>query len=177
MHETIVKLLFPLSCLVFLSVIVASNGANSEYKHRTKRKVVFSKSSKFFVRLNGKDNMLNYTEIFAHGWTFRINYDLPETIPKRHQFFKRDVHAELDGVADESLRGVYSCILKYVCERVSEVQAAPECGIFCGIGNIILSSLTAESEFFQAFVNKCEHHASNCPYVYKDAKFVYQPEL
>lgn len=49
MHETIVKLLFPLSCLVFLSVIVLSNGANSEYKHRTKRKVVFSKSSKFFV--------------------------------------------------------------------------------------------------------------------------------
>lgn len=45
--------------------------------------------------------MFNYNQIFAHGWSIRINYDLPETIPKRHQFFKRDVHAELGSISDE----------------------------------------------------------------------------
>lgn len=82
-------------------------------RHRVRRKVAFSKNSKFFVskllllilvpitllinqfRLNGKANSVPWVQIFAVGYAVRVNYDLPENIQKRHKFFKRDIHSEL----------------------------------------------------------------------------------
>ncbi|KAJ3666039.1 hypothetical protein Zmor_001495 [Zophobas morio] len=173
MQDTIIKMFLPLFFLMLLSIIPITNGINSEYKHRTKRKVVFSKSSKFFFRLNGKDNVLNYTEVFAHGWTIRMNYDLPESIPRRHQFFKRDVHAELDTITDESILGVYSCVLKYICESVANLKVADKCGMFCEIGSIIARTATMESAFFKSFIDKCDYHIDNCPYLLKNSVLGY----
>lgn len=61
----------------------------------------FNTSSLFQFRLNGKANVIPWNQIFAQGWALRINYDLPENIQKRHQFFKRDIHSDIEDIPDE----------------------------------------------------------------------------
>lgn len=59
---------------------------------------MYSNSPWFQFRLNGKDNLIPWTQIFAHGWGFRINWELPETLPRRHKFFKRETHDDIENL-------------------------------------------------------------------------------
>lgn len=138
--------------LNFLILIVATIQTQ-----RFKRQIVFQKSSKYFVsigkhfkaaksgilflqlRVNGKENMINHTDIFAHGWGVRVNWDLPDTLSKRFKLFKRDIHDNIETLRDGRAKEGFSCIVKYLCEyRDFMTSNEAECGIFCGIGRIIL---------------------------------------
>ncbi|CAH1974901.1 unnamed protein product [Acanthoscelides obtectus] len=90
-----------ITCFAVLVSQVLANSTELVQKHRIKRKVVFTKSSKYFFRFNGKLNSLNWTQIFAFGYTVRVNFDLPHDIPRRYQFFKRDIHEDIQNIPDE----------------------------------------------------------------------------
>lgn len=46
--------------------------------------------------------MFTYTTIFAFGYgSFRVNWDLPHDIPRRYQFFKRDIHEDIQNIQNE----------------------------------------------------------------------------
>ncbi|KAJ8938425.1 hypothetical protein NQ318_011864, partial [Aromia moschata] len=123
--------------LVFFCIVHANIQSIHQTKHRVKRKVVFTSSSKFFFRLNGKLNTLNYTTFFATGYSLRINYDLPSTIPKRYKFFKRDIHRDITSIPDESAVRQFSCVVAHFCNVMSSILMSKNCGFFCGIINII----------------------------------------
>lgn len=55
----------------------------------------------FKVRFNGRENVINRTDIFAHGWGVRVNYDLPDTIQNRFKLFKRDIHNHIENIPNQ----------------------------------------------------------------------------
>ncbi|XP_060527186.1 uncharacterized protein LOC132702524 [Cylas formicarius] len=149
----------PLRLLVLLVAFLCLAVA----KHRVRRKVLFTKSSKFFFRLNGKDNMLNYTDIWAHGWGFRINYDLPHTVPKRNQFFRRDVHSDIANLDDPVLAGALSCALRPFCEMLTGHRGEGDnCGVLCGIASLIERTRGTEAAFFRSFADGCRAERTAC---------------
>ncbi|XP_066141817.1 uncharacterized protein [Euwallacea fornicatus] len=149
---------------LILVIFFSSLGEGTEFsiKRRVKRKVLFTKSSKFFFRLNGKENILNYTTLLAHGWGFRINYDLPSSLNQRLHFFKRDVHNDIDNIENPLFSNMVNCILKRVCLILSQPFMAENCGVFCGIGKIIARSQGIEADFFKTFGEKCHLYQERC---------------
>ncbi|KAF5307131.1 hypothetical protein FQR65_LT07115 [Abscondita terminalis] len=142
--------------------------------HRVKRKVLFSKNSKLFLRLNGKDNVIPWNQIFAHGWAFRINWDLPDTPLRRHKFFKREVEA-----ARKNLKHVqgYSCILKHICHFIKSIKISSNCGIFCKVGHIITQSRGVDVDFFHTVHDLCNDYVAECPHMFHDTGYSYNNNL
>ncbi|XP_050293764.1 uncharacterized protein LOC126734265 [Anthonomus grandis grandis] len=157
-------------CIALLTLygLFCVEGVEFSIKKRVRRKVLFTKSSKFFFRLNGKDNVLNYTTLIAHGWGFRINYELPSSLNQRTRFFKRDVHSEVENIQDPFISKIVNCVLKQVCGVLSQ-PFAQNCGIFCGIGRIIASSQGIEADFFRTFGKKCQLYQERCPASFEKA--------
>ncbi|XP_019772538.1 uncharacterized protein LOC109546148 [Dendroctonus ponderosae] len=148
---------------VLAYLLLNVDGTEFSIKKRVKRKVVFTKSSKFFFRLNGKENILNYTTLLAHGWGFRINYDLPHTLAQRMHFFKRDIHNDIEEIQNPMLANMVNCVLSKACAILSQPFVAKNCGIFCGIGKIVASSQGIEADFFKTFSGKCQLYHERCP--------------
>ncbi|GLV31721.1 uncharacterized protein CBL_07481 [Carabus blaptoides fortunei] len=82
-----------------------------------KRRVVFRKNSKLFLRLNGKEPILPFTTIFQHGWGFRMNWPLPDTIPGMHKIFRRDVSRDIQNILKQPELESYICILKHFSNK------------------------------------------------------------
>ncbi|KAL1506078.1 hypothetical protein ABEB36_005509 [Hypothenemus hampei] len=158
---------FKIFVLVIICFLLTFTDGEFSLKKRVKRKVVFTKSSKFFFRVNGKENMLNYTNILAHGWGFRINYDLPSTLTQRKQFFKRDVHQDIQNVQNPLISGLVNCILKRLCGILSQPYIVRNCGIFCGVVKIIMNSQGLEADFFKTFARKCQLYEERCPRIFE----------
>nr|CAI5851978.1 unnamed protein product [Callosobruchus analis] len=148
---------------VFISPAL-TNSTQLAAKHRIKRNVVFTKSSKYFFRFNGKLNTFNWTQIFAYGYTVRVNYDLPHDIPKRYQLFKRDIHEDIQNIPDELASQGFSCMLKHICDAYSTLSNATYCGFFCEIGKIVVSEEGMENRFFKRILDKCDHYRQRCPH-------------
>ncbi|CAG9772589.1 unnamed protein product [Ceutorhynchus assimilis] len=110
--------------IVLLVVDFLSFVESTEFslKKRVKRKVLFTKSSKFFFRINGKDNMLNHTTFFSHGWGFRINYELPSTVSQRRRFFKRDLHKDVEDIKDPILQNLYGQKSRFMANSVDKEE-------------------------------------------------------
>ncbi|XP_019868265.1 uncharacterized protein LOC109597079 [Aethina tumida] len=152
-----------LHCSVIILLCLHIESVNSHINHRVRRKVVFTKSSKFFFRLNGKDTVLNRSDIFAHGWAVRVNYDLPSTIPRRHQLFKRDIYSEMTSLPIESASEGFHCIFRHLCEMFTTVTNSQTSGFLSQIGGIITQSQGMEADFFKSFVEKCDYQTDTCP--------------
>ncbi|KAL3273270.1 hypothetical protein HHI36_014724 [Cryptolaemus montrouzieri] len=117
---------------------------------RVKRKIAFTKNSKFFIRLNGKTNVLNITSIFAHGWSIRINYDLPDSLQKMHKIFRRNTDS-FDG-ANGFPTLLSTLVRKKLCRTFNVPLNISTCGFFCEIKRIIHRSSGSQTEFLQSFL-------------------------
>ncbi|XP_030752611.1 uncharacterized protein LOC115879764 [Sitophilus oryzae] len=149
--------------VLILYMVFCVDSYEFSLKKRVKRKVLFTKSSKFFFRLNGKDNILNYTTLLAHGWGFRISYDLPSSLNQRLRFFKRDVHSDIENINNPIVSKLVYCVLAQVCSIVSQSFLAENCGIFCEIAKIIASARGIEANFFKSLADKCQLYQERCP--------------
>ncbi|KAF5299322.1 hypothetical protein FQA39_LY02495 [Lamprigera yunnana] len=134
-------------------------------RHRVKRKVLFSKNSKLFFRLNGKANVVPWIQILAHGWAFRVNWDLPDTTFRRHKFFKREIHNVQDNL--KNIHG-YSCVLSHICQYVNNIKISKKCGIFCEIGKIISRSQGVEVDYLYTMHDICRN-VGDCSNLFKDS--------
>ncbi|XP_018323162.1 uncharacterized protein LOC108735624 [Agrilus planipennis] len=144
--------------IVFFTLIVPL--CFTEHKNRLRRRVVFVKDSKFFMRLNGRINMLNYTTIFAHGWGFKIAYDLPTTMSKKKLFFKRNSDFNLEDFYSSWFDKVqFYHIMDQICKHFLR-DSTRRCGVSCKIQNIINSSNGTDGAFFQSFIEKCNHYSN-----------------
>ncbi|KAK9754874.1 hypothetical protein QE152_g819 [Popillia japonica] len=154
--------------IVYLGVLILCFVFNEcvcdERSHRVKRWLVFNKNSRFFARLNGKDNVVPWNTLITHGWGFRINYQLPDTENRKHRFFKRDIHGEIDKIQNPWGQQGYSCLMKFLCQIVGKIKASKICGMFCEIGNIIAESEGYDADFFYSLVSKCDIYNERCPY-------------
>ncbi|KAF7280671.1 uncharacterized protein LOC143195235 [Rhynchophorus ferrugineus] len=149
--------------LLVFYMLCSTQGYDFSVKKRVKRKVLFTKSSKFFFRLNGKDNILTYTSLLAHGWGFRINFDLPHTLNQRRLFFKRDVHEDIENIKNPVASTIANCVLAKVCSVFLQIFPSNKCGVFCGIAKIVASSQGLEADFFKSFGDKCQLYRERCP--------------
>ncbi|XP_044759104.1 uncharacterized protein LOC123316893 [Coccinella septempunctata] len=143
---------------LLLFYLLFSLGALTLNCDRVKRRVVFNKNSKFFIRLNGKTSVLNSTGIFAHGWAIRINYELPDSIPKMNKIFRRsapEAENEFSSLAT-------SCVSKHICQLFEHSQADSSCGFFCEIRNIIHSSKGPKADYLKSFLGDCLSYSQQC---------------
>ncbi|XP_045477367.1 uncharacterized protein LOC123682663 [Harmonia axyridis] len=146
--------------LLILLLVFPLNKLDLLNAHRVRRRVVFNQNSKFFIRLNGKTNVLNATGIFAHGWTIRINYDLPDTIPKINRIFKRDVGPPRE--EDKFSTLATSCVSNHICQFFTTSQNNTDCGFFCEIRNIIMSSSGPKAGFLKSYLENCHLSSQEC---------------
>ncbi|CAG9858043.1 unnamed protein product [Phyllotreta striolata] len=131
-------------------------------RSRVRRRVVFTKSSKYFYRFNGKLNTLPYNQIVAFGYTVRVNFDLPHDAKSRYLFFKRDIHEEISNMPDELAVQGFSCAMKHICMTFSNFQFSDSCGFFCDLGKIIMRENGTEAQFIRNFFSRCDHYMIAC---------------
>ncbi|KAK9887736.1 hypothetical protein WA026_000052 [Henosepilachna vigintioctopunctata] len=143
--------------LVLLLNVYQIDGSN-----RVKRKIVFNKNTKFFIRLNGKGDVLNATRIFSHGWAVRINYDVPDSMKKMRSIFKRNVGPQEE--ENEYSSFASSCISRQICQAFKFTDNNSTCGVFCGIRRIINESGGIQAEFLKSFLDNCYLNDYQCPY-------------
>ncbi|XP_071055593.1 uncharacterized protein [Onthophagus taurus] len=159
--------LFKFSVIVLLLIIINSGFCEEKNHSRVKRKLVFNKSMRFFSRINGKDNVIKWNTFIAHGWGFRINFELPDSLPKRHRFFKRDIHNEIENVPTTWGKQGFACMLKYLCEITARIRSSDQCGIFCEIGILIAESTGTDASFLRSLTSNCEKYKEKCPYPFE----------
>ncbi|KAG5889373.1 hypothetical protein JTB14_009166 [Gonioctena quinquepunctata] len=152
-----------LFAFIIVLLLCSAFGTNGVSKSRVRRRVVFTKSSKYFFRFNGKLSTLNYTTIVAFGYTVRVNWDLPHDTKNRFLFFKRDIHNDIENIPDELAQG-FSCALNHVCQVVSSFRKLESCGFFCEIGKIIARETGLEGNFFKSLMSRCDYYETLCPH-------------
>ncbi|XP_072395557.1 uncharacterized protein [Diabrotica undecimpunctata] len=145
-----------------LCAIVTTSASTEIAKSRVRRRVVFTKSSKYFFRFNGKLNTVPYNQVVAFGYTVRVNYDLPHDVKSRFQFFKRDIHEDLTNIPDQFAVQGFSCVMKHICQTFSNFEFTETCGFFCDLGKIILRENGTEATFIKNFFSKCSHYEELC---------------
>ncbi|XP_057665676.1 uncharacterized protein LOC130899624 [Diorhabda carinulata] len=159
-----------LTAIIFLSIFIYNIHCSTDLaRSRVRRRVVFTKSSKFFFRFNGKLNTLPYNQVVACGYTVRMNFDLPHDVKSRFTLFKRDIHDDISNIPNDynlenfrtAVQGL-ACVMKQICKTFSNLKFSETCGLFCDIGKIIMRDEGNDALFIKNFFSKCEHYEEVC---------------
>ncbi|XP_063219541.1 uncharacterized protein LOC134529398 [Bacillus rossius redtenbacheri] len=145
-----------------LLAAVATLAAGDPRSPRVKRRLVFLKGSKLFIRYNIKENVFPYTTIFAWAIGFKFTYDLP-TMPSETRFHRRSIYQDVETMMDQSGMNGRACVLRMLCEA-TDGGHSPD--LFLRILKRIFTVPDAEREHVHPYhvdSEQCESLAEDCP--------------
>ncbi|XP_069696615.1 uncharacterized protein [Periplaneta americana] len=150
--------------LIITMGTVISDVSGHIRSHRMKRKIVFVKGSKFFVRLNFKANTLPYTNVFAWAAGYKLNFELPQeakALPFRYH--RRSLYENFETIIDQNGLNGRSCVLRFLCEAAELMM--PTDGLFQKLVKLVFTVPEgAEHTIFPYHIPKdCNELASDCP--------------
>ncbi|PSN41155.1 hypothetical protein C0J52_05218 [Blattella germanica] len=153
--------------LVFFAVFTMTaivEVSGDRRSQRTKRKVIFVKGSKFFVRLNFKANTLPYTALFAYAAGYKLNFDLPtEAKAKPLRFHRRDIFENMETIFNENGLHGRACMLRFLCEASTYVL--PTSGLFHKLVKLIFSIPESQQDSLHPYIpqTECQSMSDLCP--------------
>ncbi|XP_048504739.1 uncharacterized protein LOC110117056 [Athalia rosae] len=150
-----------LVCAVLL-LSIASIFPADEKLSRTRRLVGIRPGSKFFLRMNFKDAILNSTPIFAHVAGFKVAWDVPEG--KLKFSGRRPIRAVLEDAEFLFNRHGFdgkSCLLNNICHAADYVSQ--KTGVVAKILRLLLRDLREDRNASVKDSFTCRDRKSSCP--------------
>ncbi|KAJ9592952.1 hypothetical protein L9F63_015376 [Diploptera punctata] len=91
--------------------------------HRVKRTMIFVKGSKFFVRLNFKNQVFPNSVLLVYAAGYKLNFNLPDDVKTSpSHFHRRAIYENIESILDQNGINGRECILRFLCEAAQHMM-------------------------------------------------------
>ncbi|KAI5643899.1 DM4/DM12 family domain-containing protein [Phthorimaea operculella] len=148
--------------LVFVLLDLSEANDNVQVHSRAKRFLSFRNVTHFFVRLNFKATTLEWTQIVAQAFGFRINWDdPPDSFHPYHHLQRRSLYSNLELLMDKNGFNGFHCIRRAICETRGFDQPAE---IYHKILKIVFSQKSPSTDkWHNVSAEECQTSLGLCP--------------